>query len=118
MSGATDVTSPEGVAGDAAGGHPLRLRLFVAGNAPNSAQARANLRALLRRYHLPEDDVDVVDCLRDPLRALEQGVLVTPTLLKLAPAPTEIIVGTLASVERVAQTLGLVEPPPAEAANE
>ncbi|HTK48416.1 MAG TPA: circadian clock KaiB family protein [Gemmatimonadaceae bacterium] len=113
MSGSTELTSRSGAAGERTG-HPLRLRLFVAGNAPNSAQARANLRALVQRYHVPEGDVEVVDCLLDPLRAFEEGVLVTPTLLKLAPDPTEIIVGTLASVERVAQTLGLDAPRSAE----
>jgi len=107
MSGARDVASRSGAIGDAARGQPLRLRLFVAGNAPNSAQARANLRTLLRRYHLPEEGVDVVDCLRDPLRALEQGVLVTPTLVRVQPEPAVTIIGTLRDSHGVMDMLGL-----------
>ena len=94
--------------GDARGGARLELRLYVAGSAPNSARAHANLLALLERVGSRGHRLEVVDCIREPQRALQDGVLVTPTLLKLAPEPPETIIGTLSDSRRVAETLGLV----------
>ena len=42
----------------------FKFRLYVAGDAPNSAQARANLTALCR-VHLPDrHEIEVVDVFR------------------------------------------------------
>lgn len=85
----------------------LELRLYVAAAAPNSLQARANLRTLLEASGAHDATVDVVDCIREPQRALQDGVLVTPTLLKLGPPPTCTIVGALSDSAAVAMALGL-----------
>ena len=85
----------------------FKFRLYVAGDTQNSAQASANLTALCRA-HLPErHEIEVVDVLRDPKRALTDGVFMTPTLVKLAPSPVRTIVGTLSQTEPVLQALGL-----------
>lgn len=86
---------------------PLTLRLYVAGHAPNSALARANLRAILDGYDLGETALEIVDCLREPTRALQDGVLVTPTLVRLSPQPTVMVVGTLGDRGRVIAALDL-----------
>ena len=85
----------------------LTLRLYVAGDAPNSCEARENLRMVLETlppelYHLEE-----IDFLRDPLRAMGDGVVVTPTLVKLTPPPAQKIIGTLREAVRVRAVLGL-----------
>lgn len=85
---------------------PLHLRLYVAAGAPNSVRAEANLRALLRQLHA-EYTLEIVDCLREPLRAVADGVLASPTLLKLHPEPPRSIVGTLNDEATVAAMLGL-----------
>jgi circadian clock protein KaiB len=85
----------------------LRLRLYVAASAPNSTHAQANLRALLASAGAQDASVEVVDCIREPQRALRDGVLVTPTLLKLGPLPTCTIVGALSDAAAVALALGL-----------
>lgn len=87
----------------------LGLRLYVAGSAPNSMRAHANLLALLDRAGKTDFDLEIVDCFREPQRALRDGVLVTPTLLKLEPAPRASVIGTLSDARQVALTLGLVE---------
>jgi circadian clock protein KaiB len=91
-----------------AGGR-LLLRLYVAGSAPNSARAHANLLALLERAGSRDHRLEIVDCIQEPQRALQDGVRVTPTLLKLSPAPAETIIGTLSDARQVALTLGLLE---------
>ncbi|MGK2952322.1 MAG: circadian clock KaiB family protein [Thiobacillus sp.] len=84
-----------------------RFRLYIAGDAPNSALAKANLIALCEA-HLPDRyEIEVVDVLREPMLALEDNVLMTPTLLKLAPAPVRRIVGSLSQMQTVLNTLGL-----------
>jgi circadian clock protein KaiB len=85
----------------------LRLRLYVAGRAPNSLQALSNLRNI-EREHLGEGcSVEVVDALQHPLRALDDQVLVTPTLIRLSPLPVSQIVGDLSDTQAVLLALGV-----------
>ena len=85
----------------------LKFRLYIAGDAQNSAQAIANLTALCRA-HLPDrHDIEVVDVFREPKRALADRILMTPTLIKLTPAPVRRIVGTLSQLAPVLHALGL-----------
>lgn len=88
-------------------GAMLKLRLFVAGDALNSAQALANLTALCRAQLPGRHEIEVVDVFKDPQRALADGIFMTPTLIKLAPSPVRIIVGTLSRTQTVLQALGL-----------
>lgn len=90
----------------------FEFRLFVADGTPNSAQAFGNINSLCKK-HLPERySIDVVDLLREPGRALAEGVFLTPTLVRLAPAPTLRVVGTLNDEATVMLALGLQEMPP------
>lgn len=85
----------------------LELRLYVAAAAPNSARARANLQDILAMLSPDDYALEVIDCLSDPLRALRDGVLVTPTLVRAAPPPSQTIVGTLSDPNQLAAALGL-----------
>jgi len=85
----------------------FKFRLYVAGNTQNSAQALSNLNALCGKHLANRHEIEIVDVFRDPGRALEDRVFMTPTLIKLAPGPMQRIVGTLSHGESVLQTLGL-----------
>lgn len=85
----------------------FKFRLFVAGDTQNSAQAIAHLTALCRQYLPHRHEIEIVDVFRDPKRALADGILMTPTLLKLAPSPARRIVGTLSDAQPVLLALGL-----------
>jgi circadian clock protein KaiB len=89
----------------------FKFRLYVAGDAQNSAQAVTNLTALCKAYLKDRHSIEVVNVFKEPKRALADGILMTPTLVKLAPipAPTRII-GTLSQTQPVLQALGLHEP--------
>ena len=90
----------------------FKFRLYVAGDASNSAQALASLRALCRA-HLPQrHEIEIVDVFEDPQRALTDGIFMTPTLVKLAPSPVRRIVGTLSQTQTVLRALGLESVPP------
>ena len=84
-----------------------KFRLYVAGDGPHSTQAIANLRAICGE-HLPErHTIEIVDVLREPQRALADGVMMTPMLVKHSPAPIRKIIGNLSHREPVLQALGL-----------
>ncbi len=83
------------------------FRLFVAGDATNSAQALANLRAMCQEHAPDRHDIEVVDVFVDPERALAGSVFMTPTLIKLAPLPVRRVVGTLADTQKMLDVLGL-----------
>ncbi|MCM2308606.1 MAG: circadian clock KaiB family protein [Sulfuritalea sp.] len=85
----------------------FRFRLYVAGEAPNSMAAIANL-AVLCRVHLPDRyEIEIVDVFRDPKRALADSIFMTPTLVVLTPPPIRKIVGTLSRTQTVLLALGL-----------
>ena len=85
----------------------FNFRLYVAGDAPNSLLARANL-AQLCATHLPDRfEIEIVDVLLDPKRALRESILMTPTLVTDSPYPGHRIVGTLSNTEPILQILGL-----------
>lgn len=85
----------------------LRLRLYVAGNTHNSARAIANLDALRADHLGPKCEVEVIDVTCHPRRALDDGVLMTPMLVKCAPTPVSRIVGTLSEAGTVLKALGM-----------
>jgi circadian clock protein KaiB len=87
-------------------GPSLVLRLYVAGSAPNSLRALANVRTVCEEHFPSRHTLEVVDLLRQPLRGVADGIIVTPTLLKLAPLPTQRLIGDLADRDLLRLTLG------------
>ena len=84
-----------------------KFRLYVAGDAQNSTRAIVNLTGICRQHLADRHAIEIVDVFREPKRALDDGILMTPTLVKLSPAPVRRIVGTLSQLETVMQALGL-----------
>lgn len=83
------------------------FRLYIAGGAPNSVRALANLYAICHKHFPGSHRIEVIDVLREPLRALAEAILVTPTVVKLSPAPEQQIIGNLSEEEEVLRALGL-----------
>jgi circadian clock protein KaiB len=89
----------------------FKFRLYVAGDAQNSAQAIVNLTAFCKAYLAERHAIEIVNVFDEPKRALADGILMTPTLVKLAPSPSpQRIVGTLSQTGPVLQALGLHAP--------
>lgn len=83
----------------------LVLRLYVAGNGPNSLRAIVNIRAICDEHFASAHELEIVDCLEEPGRALEDGVVVTPTLLRLLPQPGLRVIGDLSDTSQVLVSL-------------
>ena len=83
----------------------LVLRLYVAGHAPNSLRAIANARAICDEHYASRHELAIVELLQHPRRALADGIIVTPTLLKLLPLPVQRVIGDLSDRDQVLLTL-------------
>jgi circadian clock protein KaiB len=86
----------------------LRLRLYVAGGAPNSVRAIANARAICDEHFPASHELEIVDLLEHPNRAQADGIVVTPTLLKLSPLPVQRVVGSLSDTAQLLVALSSV----------
>lgn len=80
---------------------PYRLQLFVA-NHPERARAvlAAIDTALTGRLNLAYE-IEVVDVMADPARAVAERVIMTPTLMIQFPAPERRLIGDLADVDKL-----------------
>jgi circadian clock protein KaiB len=87
------------------------FKLYVAGQSPNSVRALANLNVLCAKYLSGHYKIEIVDVLKEPQQALAVGVFITPTLIKVSPAPSQKIVGDLSQQAQVLLALGLSERP-------
>jgi circadian clock protein KaiB len=83
------------------------MRLYIANNAPNSARAVANLQAICEEHLKDHFKLEIIDVLEYPLRALADGILVTPSLAKVSPSPAAKIIGNLSDKGSVLHALGI-----------
>lgn len=84
----------------------IHLRLYVAGDGPNSTAALENLEKLLDGTPHPFE-LEVVDVLEQPQRAWDDRVLLTPMLIRWHPEPQRRIAGTLNDASIALRMLGL-----------
>jgi circadian clock protein KaiB len=82
--------------------------LYITESGPNSLLAVANLEAICTEYMPGNFKLEIIDVLKYPERALADGVVVTPSLTKLSPAPGAKIVGNLSNRRQVLHALGIV----------
>ncbi len=77
------------------------LRLYVAGQTPNSLRAFANLKAICETHLAGRYRIEVVDLLKNPKLARGDQILAIPTLVRKLPPPIKKIIGDLSNTERV-----------------
>ncbi len=85
----------------------FKFRLYVAGDTQNSMLALANLINFCRTYLADRYEIEILDVFKEPGLTLEEGIFMTPTLIKLSPSPMIKIVGTLNQPQILLQVLGL-----------
>ena len=106
---AVDEPTPaeDGRAGCTAGGPEWQLRLYVAGQTPNSLRALANLRRLCEEHVPGQYEIEVIDLLENPQLARGDEIVAVPTLVRRLPPPLRKIIGDLSDAERVVVGLQL-----------
>lgn len=88
--------------GEAAAG--VRVRLYVARQTPNSIRAEENLTAALKELGdaAKTIELEIVDVFRQPRRAINDGIIATPTVIVLGSNGRRImILGDLATGDRL-----------------
>ncbi len=84
------------------------LKLYVAGNTPNSMRALNTLREILESEFKGVYALKVIDVLKSPQLAEEDKILATPTFSKSLPPPVRRISGDLSDREKVLIGLDLL----------
>jgi circadian clock protein KaiB len=84
------------------------LKLYVAGNTPNSVRALRTLQDILDNEFRGVYTLKVIDVLQNPQLAEEDKILATPTLTKILPPPVRKIIGDLSNREKVLIGLDLL----------
>lgn len=77
------------------------LRLYVAGQTPNSLRAFANLKNICDQHLKDKCKIEVIDLLKNPQLAAGDQILAIPTLVRKIPEPLRKIIGDLSNTERV-----------------
>lgn len=83
------------------------MQLFIVGGAPRSALAVQNLEAICGHFLAGRYSLTVIDVVHHPERAVNEGLLGLPCLIKTRPGLVRRLVGDLSDQGRVLQALGL-----------
>ena len=83
------------------------LRLYVAGETPNSRRAIKNLNKICEEHLAGKCTIEVIDLLVNPQLAKGDQILAVPTLVRKLPEPMKKIIGDLSNTERVLVGLDL-----------
>jgi len=86
----------------------LKMRLFIAGNEPNSKQAIEFLARFCEKYLPDRYEYDIIDVLENYQAALDNKIIAVPALLIEAPPPKRIIIGSLQDEERLLKITGIL----------
>ena len=84
------------------------LRLYVAGQTPNSMAAFANLKKICEEHLRGRYQIEVIDLLENPRLSRGDQILAIPTLVRKLPEPVRKIIGDLSNTERVLIGLDLL----------
>jgi len=83
------------------------LRLYVAGQTPNSLTAFANLKKICTEHLEGRYRIEVIDLIRNPQLARDHQIIAVPTLIRKLPTPVKKIIGNLSNTEKVLVGLDL-----------
>jgi len=83
------------------------LRLYIAGNSPQSARAIANLTKLCETRLKDRYELTVVDLYQTPEDAASDQIMAAPTLIKKLPLPLRRLIGDLSNTNRVLLALDI-----------
>ena len=84
-----------------------RLRLYIAGQTPNSIAAIANLKKICEDQLQGKYRIEVIDLLKKPQLAKGDQIIAIPTLVRRLPPPVKKIIGNLSKTESVIVGLDL-----------
>jgi circadian clock protein KaiB len=88
-----------------------QLRLYIAGQTPNSIAAVANLKKICEERLQGRYRIEVIDLMKNPQLAKGDQIVAIPTLVRKLPPPMKKIIGNLSKAERALVGLDLQPAP-------
>lgn len=83
------------------------LRLYVAGQTPNSVRAIENIKRICEEFLKGRYALEVVDIYQQPVLAKGDQIIAVPTLIKKLPQPLRKFIGDMSATERILVGLDL-----------
>jgi circadian clock protein KaiB len=84
-------------------GPTVQLSLYIARATPNSVRAEQNLSAVLKSLaaHSAGTTVEIIDVFTQPRRALNDGIVVTPTFVAVSNSRRAVLIGDLSDRDQL-----------------
>lgn len=83
------------------------LRLYIAGQTPNSIAAIGNLKRICEERLPKRYRIEIIDLLEKPQLAKGDQIVAIPTLVRKLPAPVKKIIGNLSKADHTLVGLDL-----------
>lgn len=81
------------------------FKLYISGKSGKSASIARNLERALQDRCNSHHSLEVIDLLKDPGAGAEDGVLMTPSIVKGPPGPKRMVFGDMSDVAAVLDRL-------------
>lgn len=81
--------------------------LLVTGMSVKSGHAIQNFKKICDNYLQDNFDLEIIDLSRDREQAVVHQIIAIPTLIRVYPMPTKVILGDLSDTEKVLRILEL-----------
>ncbi len=78
-----------------------KVRLFIAGKSANSKLAQKNLDLLLTKISDCDFEIEIIDVLKDPSIAVQEGIFITPALQIFSANDNSLIFGNLKDIDKL-----------------
>ena len=86
----------------------ILMKLFIAGESPNTQQLETNLDSLLYEKFGSDYSLEVVDIVTHPEVAVEEKIFATPTLVKSTPLPAQKIIGDMSDKDKIKKSIEIL----------
>ncbi len=83
------------------------FRLYIAGQSEHSVRAKSNIESLCKEIPDFDYELEIIDIVDNPRRCLDDGIIVTPMLIKTSPPPEVKVMGDLGDTRSMRLALGI-----------
>lgn len=81
------------------------MELYVSGDSFVSQRAIESIEALCEQELKGRHELEIIDLKKDPGKAVDENIVVVPTLYRKVPEPTRQLIGDLQNRERLIRGL-------------
>jgi len=84
-----------------------KLCLYITGMTPICRKAIENIKTICDTHLLDNYELEIIDMYQDPLLAIEDQIIASPTLVKKFPLPIKKLIGNLSDTGKILKALDL-----------